>query len=127
MVQVMVGTGVPHETIARNVGPDGIGVVTLRKYFAEELQFGREQLVASVKALLVKAAQNGSVRAQLAILERLGGPEWAPRQYIGGIADAPPIALGGNVAVTVYLPDNGRDRAEDHHTDADRDEGDPTA
>jgi hypothetical protein len=106
MVQVMVGVGVAHETIARNVG-DGIAVNTLKKHFADELKTGRDQLVLSLKMQLVKAANNGSVRAQLALLERLGGPEWLPRQLLGGIPDAP-IAIAADAQVTIYLPDNGR-------------------
>jgi hypothetical protein len=108
MVQILVGVSVPIATIARNIGPDGISPNTLRKHFAEELTTGKEQLVASLKTALVKSAQGGSVRAMTYLLDRLGGPEFAPRMRIGGDADAPPVEVNVNAKVSLYLPDNGR-------------------
>lgn len=108
MVQILVGVSVPLKTIARNIGPDGISMPTLHKHFAEELETGKEQLVASIKTALVKSAQGGSVRAMTYLLDRIGGPEFAPRLRLGGDADAPPIEVNMKAQVSLYLPDNGR-------------------
>jgi hypothetical protein len=110
MVTVMIGSFVPHETIARNIGPNGIDVDTLKKHFALEIETGRDQTLASLKVLVFKAAQKGSVRAQTWLLEKLGGPEFAPRLRLGlgGDADAPAIRVNSESKVVVYLPDNGR-------------------
>lgn len=108
MVQVLVGMSCPIRTIARNVGPTGIAENTLRKHFAEELETGREQFVASLKATLVKAAQAGSVRALTYLLDRIGGPEFAPRMRVSGEEGAAPIQINTEAKVTIFLPDNGR-------------------
>lgn len=91
LVQVLVGMQVPIKTIAKNVAEGGIDEKTLRKAFGEELEMGRENLVASLKAQVVKAAQNGNIRACTWLLERLGGPEFASRQLLGAMPDAPPV------------------------------------
>lgn len=107
MVQVMAGTLVPHATIARNIA-GGISVNTLKKHFADELENGPQQLLASLKGSVVRAANNGSVRAQTWLLERLGGPEFAPRLRLSGEEGAAPIQISSESKVVVYLPDNGR-------------------
>jgi hypothetical protein len=108
MVTVLVGMSVPIKTIAKNVGPVGISETTLRKHFAEELEHGKDQFVASLKANIVKAAQGGSVRAMTYLLDRIGGPEFSPRMRIGGMEDAAPIQVNSDTKVTIFLPDNGR-------------------
>ena len=108
MVVVMIGTFVPQEAIARLLGADGIDVQTFRKHFALEIETGRDQTLASLKGMVWKSAQKGSVRAQTWLLEKLGGPEFAPRLRLGGDADAPPIQVNTEGKVIVYLPDNGR-------------------
>lgn len=107
LVQILVGLQVPHVQIARMIG-SGIHEQTMRKHFAEELINGKDTLVASLKTMVVKAAQNGSVRAQTWLLERLAGPEFAPQMRVGGIEGAPPIDVNARTEVVVYLPDNGR-------------------
>jgi hypothetical protein len=79
LVMVLAGTLVPHRIIARNVG-DGIDEKTLRKHFAEELATGKEQLVASLKAGIVRAAQGGNVRAMCWLLDRLD-PSFSARAW----------------------------------------------
>ena len=106
-VQILAGLQVPHAQISRMIG-DGIHEQTMRKHFAEELQNGRDTLVASLKTMVVKAAQNGSVRAQTWLLERLAGPEFAPQMRIGGIEGGSPIAVTADATVSIYLPDNHR-------------------
>jgi hypothetical protein len=108
MVTVLVGMSVPIKTIAKNVGPVGISETTLRKHFAEELEHGKDQFVASLKANIVKAAQGGSVRAMTYLLDRIGGPEFSPRMRVGGMEDAAPIQVNSDTKVTIFLPDNGR-------------------
>jgi hypothetical protein len=106
-VQILAGLQVPHQQIARMIG-DGIHEQTMRKHFAVELQNGKDALVASLKTMVVKAAQNGSVRAQTWLLERLAGPEFAPQMRIGGIDGASPIPVATETQVSIYLPDNNR-------------------
>ena len=108
LVQILVGLQVPIVQIARMVGTPPISENTLRKHFAEELINGKDTLVASLKTMVVKAAQNGSVRAQTWLLERLAGPDFAPQMRLGGIDGAPPIAVNAETQVVVYLPDNNR-------------------
>ena len=113
LVQIMVGTLVPQATIARNIG-GGIALNTLKEHFSDELEHGREQVVATLKARMYRASENGSVRATSWLLERLGGPEFAPRLRLGGMDDAPAIQVSSESRVTVYIPDNGRgDRKPD--------------
>lgn len=109
MVQVMVGTLCPQAVIARNIG-GGISVNTLKKHFADDLANGREQVVATLKMRMFRASENGSVRATAWLLERLGGPAFASRLRLGGMEDAPPIAVNTSAQVTFFLPDNGRDK-----------------
>lgn len=108
MVQVLSGMSVPVRVIARNLAPDGgIDPRTLKKHFGDELENGRDQLVAGLKAQIVKAAQNGSVRAQTWLLERLGGPEFAPKLRLSQ-DDPPAVPIVADAKVEIYLPDNSR-------------------
>jgi hypothetical protein len=105
-VMVMVGMAVPQATIAGMIGEKGIAETTLVKHFARELGEGRERFVATIKGQLAKAAQNGSVRAQTYLLDRLGGPEFQPKLRIA--PDEVPIQVNSDARVTIFLPDNGR-------------------
>jgi hypothetical protein len=106
-VMVMIGMAVPQATIAGMIGDKGVSEATLVKHFSRELTEGRERFVASVKGQLAKAAQNGSVRAQTYLLDRLGGPEFQPKSRTAEI-EVPVQISGGDARVTIFLPDNGR-------------------
>jgi hypothetical protein len=104
-VMVMVGMAVKQETIAQMIA-GGITQNTLLKHFSEEIKHGRERFVANIKGHLARSAQNGSVRAQTYLLDRLGGPEFAPRGR--GDEPEPAIQINADARVTIFLPDNKR-------------------
>lgn len=112
LVQVLTANGEPQPIIARNLG---IGEKTLRKYFKAELADGLAQVRAAVGASIVKAALNGNIYAGKYWLSTHGGPEWKiiEGRMLGGLDGAPPIAVTADAKVTVYLPDNGRDRNDE--------------
>jgi hypothetical protein len=112
MVIGLTGLLVPVEVIARKVMNDGEGMdpETLRKYFSRELEIGREDTIAGLKGIMLAHAQRGSIRAAQFLIEKLGGAEFAPRLRVGGIEDAPPIKVSAEARITVYIPDNGRDK-----------------
>jgi hypothetical protein len=114
MVQILSGMSVPAGVIARNISPDGgIDTRTLKKHFADELENGRDQLVAGLKAQIVKAAQQGSVRAQTWLLERLGGPEFAPKLRVSpDDAAAQIVPVNTDAKVEIYLPVNSRSTSD---------------
>lgn len=104
-VIVMVGMLVPKTTIARLIG---VSLNTFNLAFADEIAHGSERFVASVKAMLVRSAQKGSVRAQTYLLDKLGGPEFSPKMGLGGIEGGAPIQISADSKVMLYLPDNKR-------------------
>jgi len=108
LVQVMRANGDTLAIIARNIGIDE---KTLRKHFKDELADGHAQVVAAVGASVVKAALAGNIYAAKYWLSTHGGPEWKviEGRQIGGMPDAPPIAIS-DAKVTIFLPDNGRAR-----------------
>jgi hypothetical protein len=71
------------------------------------LETGRDHYVTTLKNRMETASRAGSVRATSWLLERLGGPEFAPRLKLGGM-EGPPIVVSSESKVTVYLPDNNR-------------------
>lgn len=112
MVIGLTGLLVAPDVIARMINDgEGIDVRTLRKYFSRELEIGRENTVAGLKATMLGHAQRGSIRAGIYLLDRLGGLEFSPRLRLGGMGDdAPPIAFSADAKITVYIPENGRDK-----------------
>lgn len=111
MVIGLTGLFVAPDVIARMINDgEGIDVRTLRKYFSRELEIGRENTVAGLKATMLGHAQRGSIRAAQYLLDRLGGLEFSPRMRLGGMDDAPPIAVSADAKITVYIPENGRDK-----------------
>lgn len=110
-VTIMVGMYVEKTTIARLICDGGLPMETFEKYFAHEIAHGKHEFLASVKGMLVRAAQGGSVRAMTYLLDRIGGPEFKPR---GSDEDRrqmeiPVIASSdGAPRVTIFLPDNRR-------------------
>lgn len=127
MVQVLRSNGIAVRIIAKNIGCD---INTLRKHYKTELSDGLAQVVAAMGAALVRTGLAGNVTAQRYWLATHGGPEWriVEGRQIGGLEGAPPIDINASTVVTVYLPDNGRDRAEALPDDADAaDQGDPPA
>jgi hypothetical protein len=109
-VIIMLGMLTPKKVCARLMGCD---VRTFDIAFAEEIETGPDRFVASLKGMLVMAAQKGSVRAQTFLLEKLGGPDWAPRMGMASAkdrmeAEAFASASNNEAKVTLYLPDNKR-------------------
>lgn len=93
--------------IARTVGID---MKTLNKHFRTELAEGKATVVAAIGASVVKAALAGNLFAARYWLSCFGGPQWRVTEdrRIGGLPDTPPIPVGLDAKVVVYLPDNGR-------------------
>jgi hypothetical protein len=108
-VQVMRADGDSLDTICRSIG---CSEKTLRKHFKTELATGHAQVVAAVGGAVVRAALNGNMHTAKFWLSCHGGERWRviERREIGGLEGAPPIAVEATGVVTVYLPDNGRDR-----------------
>lgn len=111
-VIIMLGMLTPKKVCARLMGCD---VVTFNKAFADEIETGPDRFIASLKGMLVMSAQKGNVRAQTFLMEKLGGPDWAPRMGMASAkermeAEAFASASGSveNSKVMLYLPDNKR-------------------
>lgn len=70
MVERLSGLMVSEEEIARDWIKPPISRPTLRKHFADELARGRNRTVVRLKSAAFRAAEAGSVRAQIWLLER---------------------------------------------------------
>jgi hypothetical protein len=107
--QVMRANGDSLPIIARTIG---VSEKTLRRHYKVELADGHAQVVAAIGGSVVRQALAGNMIAARFWLSCHGGDRWkvVERREIGGLEGAPPIAVEGSGVVTVYLPDNGRDR-----------------
>ena len=76
LVTIMSSTGVPHERQAKALG---VNSKTLRKYFKEELQLGRNRAHAEIAGALYKRALDGNVPAQIFYLKTQAGWREAQR------------------------------------------------
>ena len=76
LVTMMSSTGVPHERQAKALG---VNSKTLRKYFKEELQVGRDRAHAEIAGSLYKRALDGNVPAQIFYLKTQVGWREAQR------------------------------------------------
>ena len=76
LVTMMSSTGVPHERQAKALG---VNSKTLRKYFKEELQVGRDRAHAEIAGALYKRALDGNVPAQIFYLKTQAGWREAQR------------------------------------------------
>ena len=76
LVTMMSSTGVPHERQAKALG---VNSKTLRKYFKEELQLGRNRAHAEIAGALYKRALDGNVPAQIFYLKTQAGWREAQR------------------------------------------------
>jgi hypothetical protein len=108
MVSRLTGLLVPEEQIARDWMKPPCSVMTLRKYFCDELKYGRQRLASQLKDAMLAHARNGSIRAIAYLLDRLGDlptpklrdpEEMASRQPItvvikGGLPQEPPEIEG---------------------------------
>ena len=76
LVTMMSSTGVPHERQAKAIG---VNSKTLRKYFKEELQLGRNRAHTEIAGALYKRALDGNVPAQIFYLKTQAGWREAQR------------------------------------------------
>ena len=81
LVAMMSSTGVPHERQAKALG---VNSKTLRKYFKEELQVGRDRAHAEIGGALYKRALDGNVPAQIFYLKTQAGWREAQRLELTG-------------------------------------------
>jgi hypothetical protein len=106
LVLVLRAHGISHDTIARNLTPDGgISVPTLKRAFKQELAGGYEHVKASMIAALVRAGAQGNVGAIKYWLATHGGQEW---RMPHNDSDAPTVNVNGGSATIIVkggLPD----------------------
>jgi hypothetical protein len=101
LVERLTGLLVPQKEIARDwFPPNGISPMTLKKHFKRELAYGREKTASSLKARILRAAENGSLRAMTYLTDRLC-PEFAPKFRLTGADDDTPLAIGGSQTTIV--------------------------
>jgi hypothetical protein len=130
LVQVLVANGISQKVMAANIVCD---LKTLRRHFKEELKEGHDRVEAAMGAAIVRAGLAGNVFAAKYWLSTHGGVQWrvVEGRQIGGLEGAPPISIEAATKVTIYLPDNGRDKpAETDETapsEDTTDDGDPAA
>jgi hypothetical protein len=94
-VEALTGLMVPQASVARFLDID---VKTLKRYFRDELDHGREHTVGKLKAIIYAAARQGSIRAATYLLDRMGvwpepengaaAPHELKIHVIGGLAAA---------------------------------------
>ena len=108
----LTGLLVSQPEIARDWIRPPIDAKTLLKHFRAEINRGRARTYVRLKALLLRAAEAGNVRAQIYLLERffwdLHSP---PRPKTPAL---PAALLGDNEGPVriVEIPDNGRDESD---------------
>ena len=108
LVERLTGLMVPQAEIARDWIKPPIDGKTLRKHFRVELSRGRVRTYARIKAQLMRAAENGNVRAQVYLMERFFA-DLHPRAPAELPALPPPFVGGSPVRIVYEIPDNGRD------------------
>jgi hypothetical protein len=108
LVERLTGLVVSQADIARDWIKPPIDVKTLRKHFKVELTRGRMRTYARLQAQLMRAAENGNVRAQVYLMERFFA-DLHPRAP-ADLPALPPFTDGERPVRIVYeIPDNGRD------------------
>src|SRR6516165_5979145 len=65
---------IPLAVIARIMAID---LTTLQKHYKTELENGKENVIAALSSVILRAALQGDVRAAESWLKRFGGPDWA--------------------------------------------------
>jgi hypothetical protein len=101
-VRVLRSTGVSIDTTAKLLR---IGRSNLRRYYRDELEFGRAQMIAALGSIIVRKALDGDVRAAIFYLSRFGGPAWKNTEVRlhGGLEGAPPIRIEAKARL-IILP-----------------------
>ena len=108
LVERLTGLVVSQADIARDWIKPPIDVKTLRKHFKVELTRGRMRTYARLQAQLMRAAEDGNVRAQVYLMERFFA-DLHPRAP-ADLTALPPFTDGERPVRIVYeIPDNGRD------------------
>ena len=123
MVYAMSSVGVPVKVIANAIG---LADKTVHKYYQSELDKGHAEANAAVaKSLFRQATGEGKGAVTAAIFwmkTQCGWKETSVQELTG--KDGAPLPAGQS-AVTIYLPDNGRDvTVAGGGGDGDGDEGD---
>jgi hypothetical protein len=110
LVERLTGLMVSQAEIARDWIKPPSSVPTLRKHFRVELTRGRVRTYARLKAQLMRAAENGNVRAQVYLMERFF-VDLHPRAPAELPALPPQPFMDGErpVRIVYEIPDNGRD------------------
>ncbi len=118
LVRALSSVGTPFEVVARWVLEDrSIDVKTLRKYFADDLAYGREWVTSQLTVCVIRSGQK-DWRCAIAWLQRFGGPEWklSADDFAGMRAAAgnSTIRIIGGLPQTLYRdPDDLADAADD--------------
>ncbi len=112
LVMRMSVAGIPQDLIARCVTEGGIAPMTLRKYFAEELETAEAMANTKVAGALFKNCMSGNVAAQIFWMKSRG--RWRETGPDTGAAQAPNIKI-------VFGADDGDDgRSEGEAAPEDR-------
>lgn len=91
LVERLAGLFVSHDEIAHTWLQPPIDTKTLRKYYRDQLDHGPARVGNSIKARILRAAENGSLRAMTYLADRLC-PEFQPKLRV-------PENLGNNTAI----------------------------
>jgi hypothetical protein len=112
LVERLTGLMVSVESIAQDWIKPPISKATLRKHFRTELTRGRERTFARLKAMIMRAAEGGSVPAQKYLLERFFFDMMPPLPASLSAADVLGAPAGATIVIKGGLPSvngNGAD------------------
>ena len=110
LVERLAGIFVSQEEIARTWLKPPIDQKTLRRHYRDELDNGVQRVGGSIKARILRAAENGSLRAMIYLADRLCpefAPTWKMPEGIGNGTTVIPGGPGGGTTIIIRggLPD----------------------
>jgi hypothetical protein len=104
LVERLAGLFVSHHEIAKTWLKPPIDVGTLRKYYRDELDHGPARVANSLKARILRTAENGSLRAMTYLADRLVPEFVAIRKAEAMIPAALQVPQGTTIIIKGGLP-----------------------